>query len=308
LRASRDKKRCARQDYHAQFVLVTTSDDTPFALQKAKHIRVVPLLTPTLPPARHTNTYIVGERRLVIIEPATPYPDERARFDTYLDELLTAGCTVEAILLTHHHVDHVGDVTRLADKLGVPVVAHRRTAQKLAGTIAVAHELGDASVIVPFGDTPLTTIFTPGHAPGHICYHDAAHDVIVVGDMIASVGTILIAPADDGDMTEYLASLQTLIDTGAHTLLPAHGAPITDGPDRLRFYIAHRLQREALVRAALTTTPQTLSALTSIVYVELPRALHPVASQSVLAHLLKLERDGVARRVDDEWVRSSNPK
>ena len=102
-------------------------------------------------------------------------------------------------------------------------------------------------------------MFTPGHAPGHLCFVDAAARAIVAGDMVASVGTIIIEPDDDGDMRLYLESLRRLrgeVDGGATCLLPAHGPPITDGGARLDFYVAHRLEREARVAAALGDAPR----------------------------------------------------
>src|SRR4051812_20942228 len=205
------------------------NDGAAFSLDGAPWIRVLPVRTPTLPPATRTNCYIVGEAgRAVAIDPATPYADEQARLDAYV-----AGerIRLEAIVLTHHHVDHVGDAARLAAKHAVPVWAHRETAARVAGRVQISRTLDDGERL-DYGPSGLRAVFTPGHAPGHLCFVDAAARAIVAGDMVASVGTIIVEPDDSGDMRLYLDSLRLLrreVDGGATTLLPAHGPPIADG-------------------------------------------------------------------------------
>jgi len=134
--------------------------------------------------------------------------------------------------------------------------------------------------------------------------HDEATGAAVVGDMVASVGTILIAPGE-GDMTEYLEQLDRLAKLGIEVALPAHGEPIaasTGGPsptELFRYYIAHRLGREAKVASALAAIgPEgaSLEALVPIVYADTPVLMWPIARLSLEAHLLKLEREGRARR------------
>ena len=274
----------------------------PFVLDGAPWLRVVPLRTPTLPPATHTNCYIVGEAaHAAIVDPASPYADEQARLDAYL---AAQGITPAAIVLTHHHVDHVSDAARLQARLGVEVLAHAETAARVAGRLTVTRTVGDGERL-PFGPRGLRAVFTPGHAPGHLCFVDEAARAIVVGDMVASVGTIVVEPGDGGDMIEYLASLRALrreVDAGAATLLPAHGPPIADGGARLDFYVAHRLEREARVLAALGDAPATVEALVPAAYPDVPPAIYGLAARSLLAHLIKLERDGRARRdADGRW-------
>jgi len=277
-------------------------DGDAFGVDGAPWIRVLPLRTPTLPPATRTNCYIVGEAsRAVAIDPATPYADEQARLDAYLT---AEGIRLEAVVLTHHHVDHVGDAARLSARHGVPVLAHRETAARVAGRVQVSRTLDDGERL-DVGPKGLRALFTPGHAPGHLCFVDAAAGAIVAGDMVASVGTIIIEPDDAGDMRQYLDSLRLLrgeVDAGATTLLPAHGPPIADGGARLDFYVAHRLQREARVAAALGDAPATPAELVPAAYPDVAAALYPLAARSLLAHLYKLEHEGRARRhADGRW-------
>jgi ribonuclease/clavin/mitogillin len=257
----------------------------------APGIRVLALRTPTLPPAAHTNIYLVGPDAgpVAVVDPGSPYPDQQAILDRVL-----ASAPPCAVLLTHHHGDHVGGATALAERWSVPIAAHPATARRLAGRVAVSHPLED-------GDTAYgaTAIFTPGHAEGHLCY--AVGDATIAGDMVAGVGTILIDPSE-GDMAVYLASLERLLARPAMMLLPAHGPEIADGHGKLSEYLSHRRMREALVVAALRETPRTLAELVAVAYRDTPRVLWGLAERSLLAHLVKLVRERRAvDRGDGSW-------
>ena len=266
-------------------------------------IRTVAVRTPTLPPATHTNVYLIGQDRLVVIDPASPYAEERAQLDAAIDALAAAGSPVAEIVLTHHHVDHVSGAAYLAERLGVPIVAHRETAAKLAGHLQIRRFLDDGERL-DYGPDGLTALFTPGHAPGHLCFVDGRSTATVAGDMVASVGTIIIEPDDGGDMRVYLESLAKLRAVGARWLLPAHGPPIADAAAKIDFYVAHRLEREKRVVAALSSQPQTIDELVPPAYPDVPPAIYGLAARSLLAHLYKLESDGRARRVGERWSRS----
>ncbi|MCA9677282.1 MAG: MBL fold metallo-hydrolase, partial [Myxococcales bacterium] len=216
----------------------------------APEVRVFPVRTPTLPPAAHTGCYVVGAAAgpQLVIDPASPYPDEQAGLDAWLDAEAAAGRPVAAIALTHHHGDHVGGAAHLAARLGVPVLAHAATAALLAGRCPVDRQLDDLEV-VELGSVAVVALFTPGHAAGHLCF-EVPSGAVVAGDLVAGVGTILI-DADEGDMAVYLASLERLAARGVGALLPAHGPAVADGPGRLRAYVEHRLMREARIAAAL---------------------------------------------------------
>jgi glyoxylase-like metal-dependent hydrolase (beta-lactamase superfamily II) len=257
----------------------------------APGIRVLALRTPTLPPAAHTNIYLVGPDAgpVAVIDPGSPYPDQQAILDRVLES--APPCVV---LLTHHHGDHVGGAAALAERWSVPIAAHPATARRLAGRVAVTHHLED-------GDTAygVNAIFTPGHAEGHLCY--AVGGATIAGDMVAGVGTILIDPSE-GDMAVYLASLERLLARPPMMLLPAHGPEIADGHGKLSEYLAHRRMREALVAAALRDMPRTLGELVAEAYHDTPSALWGLAERSLLAHLVKLAREQRAvDRGDGRW-------
>ena len=254
--------------------------------QVAPGIRVLALRTPTLPPAAHTNVYLVGPEigPVAVVDPGSPYPDQQALLDQVLAEV-----PIDLVLLTHHHGDHVGGAAALATRWGVPIAAHPATARRLDGIVEVTQPIGDGERV-----HGLTAVHTPGHAEGHLCFeHDDARATIA-GDMVAGLGTILIDPSE-GDMARYLASLELLLARPAAALLPAHGPMITDGPAKLREYLVHRRMREDRVLAALSGAPATLDAMLPTAYGDTPRMLWPLAERSLRAHLDKLVTEGRAR-------------
>ena len=259
-------------------------------------IRVLPLRTPTLPPATRTNCVILGDRRLALVDPASPWADEQARLESTLRTLVGEGRSIEKILLTHHHRDHIGGLDQLARALGTPIAAHPETA-RLMGSIVDEHlEDGDSIELDP--GRCVDVVFTPGHAPGHLVFHDRSTDAAVVGDMVATVGTIIIDPSD-GDMALYLRSLDRIKSLESRVLIPAHGAAIGDPRGKLDETIAHRLMREDKVLQSLAALEAgaTLSELLPAVYDDTPVELHRWAERSLLSHLGKLVQEGkVGRR------------
>jgi glyoxylase-like metal-dependent hydrolase (beta-lactamase superfamily II) len=253
-----------------------------------------PAKTPTLPPATHTNSYALGARDVVLVEPATPYADEQRAWIAWARALPSHGRTPVAIVATHHHVDHIGGIDLLAKELALPIWAHADTASHV--DMPVARTLADGDVIDLAGpvDERWTVFHTPGHAWGHVCLWNADSRTVVVGDMVASVGTILIAPGD-GDMKIYLDQLDRLASLDASLALPAHGDPI-DAPTALfRHYIAHRLAREAKIARAVVASGAsgaTPDELLPFAYDDTPPSVWPWALMSLQAHLDKLEKDG----------------
>jgi len=276
--------------YEQVRALVPASADgpPPELTPVAPGIRVLALRTPTLPPAAHTNVYLVGPDAgpVAVIDPGSPYPEQQAILDRVL-----AMNSPSAVLLTHHHGDHVGGAAALAERWSVPIAAHAGTARRLAGRVNVTQLVEDGETV-----HGATAIFTPGHAEGHLCF--AVGEATIAGDMVAGVGTILIDPSE-GDMAVYFASLERLLARPQMTLLPAHGPAIPDGHGKLSEYLAHRRMRESLVAAALRDTPRTLGELVADAYRDTPRALWGLAERSLLAHLVKLAREQRATDAGD---------
>src|SRR5262245_14970683 len=152
----------------------------------APDIALVAVRTPTLPPATHTNSWVLGRGSLTVVDPASPYDDERARLHRALQKRCRAGERVERLLLTHHHHDHVSGAMDLRDRLradgqAVRVAAHPITKDLLEGRVEVDDLVPDGHTFDIAG-RPFRAVFTPGHAPGHIALHDQATGTIVAGD------------------------------------------------------------------------------------------------------------------------------
>jgi glyoxylase-like metal-dependent hydrolase (beta-lactamase superfamily II) len=262
------------------------------------------LRTPTLPPATETNSYLVGHGgAFYVVEPATPYrPEQRTLFER-VRERIAQGESLLGAILTHHHLDHVGAAQAFRTEFGAPLLAHPRTRDRLAGTLAIDATLDEGDTLL---EGTVHVLHTPGHAPGHLCLWHPRDRWLVAGDMDASVGTILNDPDDEGDMRVYLRELARLAALDPRRLLPAHGDPIDDAVARLEFYVSHRLAREAKVLAALPAdgTAVDLAAIVPVAYADTPPLLWPLAGKSARAHLAKLAEDGVVLAGKGSWRRA----
>jgi ribonuclease/clavin/mitogillin len=276
--------------YEQVRAVVPANSDEPDAglTTVAPGIRVLALRTPTLPPAAHTNVYLVGPEAgpVAVVDPGSPYPDQQAILDAILTEI-----PIDRVLLTHHHGDHTGGAAALAARWNVPIAAHAATAKRLAGRVTINELLDDGDEI-----NGAICVHTPGHAEGHIVFErDGA---AIAGDMVAGIGTILIDP-NEGDMAQYFASLERMRERDAcRVLLPSHGPMIRDGHGKLTEYLAHRRMRVERAIDALAGAPKTVALLVEVVYADTPRVLWGLAERSLLAHLAKLEREDLARIVD----------
>ncbi len=259
------------------------------------------LRTPTLPPATTTNTLLVGHRDFVVIEPATPDRAEQARLNAAIEAKLDDGGELVAIIITHHHVDHIAYADGLRERYGGRLLAHRATADRVP--FAVDDDLADGDVIALDGGLQVEALHTPGHAPGHLVLVERSSQVAHVGDLVAGIGTILIDPDDSGDMGLYLESLERVARLGLRALVPAHGPVITDPEGHLRRYIKHRLMRENKLLKALEGGPLSRGQLLARVYDDAPSALWPLADRSLEAHIQKLERERRLHR-DDVVIRA----
>lgn len=261
-----------------------------------------PVRTPTKPPFTTTNCYVVGTRELAVIDPASPDEDEQRALAEYIDEQRARGCTVKEILITHLHPDHVGGVNALREHLGgnVPVAAHRLTAEALRGTIEVTRVIEDGDTIeLDGGDGRerliLRALHTPGHARGHLCFYEERTGALVTGDNVVGVGSSIIDPPE-GDVRDYLNSLERLRALPhLFVLFGAHGPAVGGARAKLDEYVRHRIEREQNILAAVRDGQATLKEIVARVYTDVHPKMHAMAERSVLAHLAKLEADGLVK-------------
>jgi glyoxylase-like metal-dependent hydrolase (beta-lactamase superfamily II)/8-oxo-dGTP pyrophosphatase MutT (NUDIX family) len=254
---------------------------------------LLPQATPTLPPAATTNAFLLGQGEAVLVDPGSPFPEEIDHLDAALRAAQQrAGRRVTAIWLTHHHPDHVGGVEVMRRRLEVPVCAHRETAIRLASRgISVDREIADGEEWILAGERPMTwrAVWTPGHARGHLVFLDTAERTLIAGDLVSSVSTIVIDPPE-GDMDDYLASLERVRALEPRLLLPAHGPAVLDGAAKLAEFAAHRRMREAKVLAAWRAGLRTPDSMIDVVYDDTPDAARPLAARQITAHLERLLR------------------
>ncbi|HSB19528.1 MAG TPA: MBL fold metallo-hydrolase [Anaeromyxobacteraceae bacterium] len=271
-------------------------DGMPRRIEFQRGVFHFPVRTPTLPPATHTNVIMpVVEGGLAIIDPGSPWPEEQAALERFLDELAAEGLPPREIWLTHAHADHVGGAARLRARYRIPLRAHPDAAARLPADAGGAEPLAGGELLAG----RWRVHHTPGHALGHLVFHDERSGALVAGDMVSSLSTIVIDPPE-GDMARYLASLEQLRALGPRTLYPAHGPPAPDGPAKLEEYVAHRRMREEKVLAALAS-PGTLAEVTARAYDDTPAAALPIAARSCLASLEKLRAEGRAREERGAW-------
>jgi glyoxylase-like metal-dependent hydrolase (beta-lactamase superfamily II)/8-oxo-dGTP pyrophosphatase MutT (NUDIX family) len=261
---------------------------------------VFPVRTRTLPPASCTNVWMPGGRRFVVIDPGSGEPGENARLLAVIGKRVATGDAVHAIVLTHHHRDHVSGVGTIASALGVPVMAHAETLARIPALPAgvATRSLGDGDTLDLDGMT-LRAVHTPGHAPGHLAFFDAARRVLIAGDLVSGLSTILVGFAD-GDMDAYLDALRAAAALDPKMVFPSHGLPL---PGRaLAATIAHREEREAGIVAALADgAPRDLATIAAAAYAATPDAPAFLREMQTRAHLDRLVRHGLVEKNRDTY-------
>ncbi|MCT8329098.1 MBL fold metallo-hydrolase [Albidovulum sediminis] len=259
------------------------------------------LRAPNPGPMTHsgTNTYILGEGRVAVIDPGPALAPHLAA----ILAALAPGEKVSHILVTHSHADHSPLARPLAEATGAPVLAFgdaaagrspRMADLALEGALGGGEgvdaafrpdvAIGDGAVIDGDGWT-LRAIHTPGHIGNHLCL--AWGDRVFSGDHVMGWATSLVSPPD-GDMGAYMQSLDRLAAEGAARLFPGHGDPVDDPAARIAALAAHRREREAQILAALAGGAADVPALAARIYTDTPAALLPAATRNVLAHLVDL--------------------
>lgn len=275
------------------------------AVQAAPLVQRVTAANPSPFTFAGTGTYIVGSRRVAVIDPG---PDDPAHVAALLRSL--EGRTVTHICVTHTHSDHSPASRALAAATGAPILGfgpHPPIDARRGGpeSGAVEEEPGDwafiPDVTLTDGDVlagdgwTLECLHTPGHISNHLCFALAEDRGLFTGDHIMGWSSTIIPPPD-GNLGDYLRSLQLLIDRGDRDeeYWPTHGPPITSPVRYARALLAHRHRRTAQILECLRDGPATIPELVARMYTDTPKMLHPAAERSVLAHLIHLgEQDRV---------------
>src|ERR1700752_46889 len=256
-----------------------------------------PVRTPTRPPATHTCCYLVhNAKEILVLDPGSPYPDEQEALASCINEMIAEGRRVREIIITHLHPDHVGGVNALKAHLGgtVPVAAHAKTAEARS-EVHVDRLIEEDDLITLEGDPQITlrALHTPGHALGHLCFHDAERGVLITGENIVGVGSVLIDPPQ-GNMRDYLDSLERMRSLPNLTvLLGGHGPAVAAPYQKIDEYVSHRLERERNILAAVPAGAATPKEIVAQVYTAVSPKAYGMAERAVLAHLEKLRDDGL---------------
>jgi ribonuclease/clavin/mitogillin len=263
-------------------------------------VTMVPLRSETIAPATHTNAVVVGDGDVVVIDPGSAVVEEQEALDTVVREALGPGGKVIAVLLTHGHPDHVAGADAASARYGAPVWAHGAI-----GGRPVARALREGDTIDLPGRHPrrLRVLETPGHSRDHLVFHEETSRTAIAGDLVSGLGTVVIDPPE-GNLRDYLASLERLLALDLRTLIPGHGPPHRGVPRMLTQLIEHRLAREGRVLQALSEGPLDAETLCERVYADTPNADPRLAARSLAAHLEKLEAEGSVRVRDGRIERT----
>ncbi|MDT9598401.1 MBL fold metallo-hydrolase [Sphingosinicella rhizophila] len=251
-----------------------------------------------------TQTYIVGSGEVAVIDPGPDLPDHVAAI---LEAI--SGERVAAIVCTHTHRDHSPASRPLQAATGAPIIGCAALALHDEGPRAddgfdpdyrADKTLADGEALHGAAWT-LRAVATPGHTSNHLCFVLEESSALFTGDHVMGWSTTVVAPPD-GDMADYMASLDKLMGRDDHVYYPAHGPALTAPKDHLAKLIDHRRQRERQILSRIEAGTGNIPDMVESIYREVDPRLHPAAGRSVLAHLIDLEARQLVRRQGDRWM------
>ena len=286
--------------------------DAPYAIVEQLEPGIARLLARNPSPFTYfgTQTYLVGERELVVIDPG---PDMPEHVDAIIEAL--GGRSLAAIACTHTHRDHSPASRALKEATGAPIIGCAPLVLESIGPRADASFdkdyapdiiLSDGEAIEFDEGKRLVAVATPGHTSNHLCFafHDeGAGGALFTGDHVMGWSTTVVVPPD-GDMAAYMRSLDVLRQRGDRIFYPAHGPAVTKPAQLVRGMIGHRMQRERQILKLLGQQPRDIPDIVANAYPGLDPRLVPAAGGSVLAHLLDLQKRGIAQVRGEIWTKA----
>ena len=271
--------------------------------EPAKNIVCILAPNPSPMTFKGTNTYVIGDAELAIIDPG---PLSKQHLNNILD--ITAERPVKYIFLTHSHIDHSPLAKQLSVELSTPIYGYGASDTGLSSTmlslIDSGYESGSEGIDYEFNpdnliknnenfelnDNIISAIHTPGHMGNHVCFQ--YDKVLFSGDHVMDWATSIVSPPY-GDLTQFMASCRLLQTKEFDIFLPGHGDPVTNPSDRLNYLINHRLERERQIKETIKNTPLSSLEITEIVYTDIDNSLIPAATRNVFAHLIDLNERGL---------------
>jgi glyoxylase-like metal-dependent hydrolase (beta-lactamase superfamily II) len=248
-----------------------------------------------------TQTYLVGDAEIAVIDPGPDQPDHLNALEQAI-----GGRRLVAIMCTHTHRDHSPAARPLAARTGAPIVGCAPLALETVGPRADASFDGEyrPDRVLSDGDTvtidghDVTAVATPGHTSNHLCF--AYRGALLTGDHVMGWSTTVVVPPD-GDMAEYMQSLDKLRQRDDRVYYPAHGPAVTNPQQYVRHLVGHRMQREKQILSLVRDHARAIPNIVASAYPGLDPRLTVAAGGSVFAHLLDLERRGLVQSQGDEW-------
>ena len=252
-----------------------------------------------------TQSYLIGEREVAVVDPGPDLPE-------HIDALVRAigGRPVTAILCTHTHRDHSPAARPLAELTGSPVTGCPPLALESVGPRADAAFDGDYSPdrLLQGGESievdgrSIVAVATPGHTSNHLCF--AIGGALLTGDHVMGWSTTVVVPPD-GDMADYMASLDKLRRREDRIYYPAHGPAVTNPQQYVRGLMGHRMQREKQILRLVGERARDVPDIVANAYPGLDPRLVNAAGGSVLAHLLDLEKRGLVVQSEQQWSKAA---
>ena len=241
-----------------------------------------------------TNTYLVGKEEVTVIDPGPAMQE-------HIDVIAATAPNIKQILVTHTHPDHSPGVRLLKENLDVPAYGMLTNSSKNQDQTFSPERILDDGEVFQEEEFSIEVVHTPGHASNHLCFILKEEKLIFTGDHIMNGSTVVIGPPD-GNMKQYIQSLEKLKDYDIEKIAPGHGELLENPHEVADWIINHRLEREKKVFQALQeATKGTPDTLVEKVYDDVDSSLFPIAKASLLAHLIKLEEDQLIYSSGEEY-------